>query len=138
MKTEATSEELDRVMRTCDELLQLSLAQCDAIAADDVDLLNRLIEQREGLISSLDLKAVDFNWSGFQAGANAGLTAKRSLVLEKLRELLRIDTENREALETRAAEVRAQLATVTRGRHALHQYAYINPQAEPIYLDKRT
>lgn len=131
-------EELDRAICTCDELLRVSRAQEIALADDSMDRFNDLIERRSQLISSLDLKAIGFNVRTVGGVANAhDISAKRSLILEKMRDLLRIDEANRKVLEARMAQAKTELATMARGRRALREYTYLNPHTESLYVDRR-
>lgn len=138
MSANTVSDELEKLDKTCDELLELSRAHQRAVASGDLDLLNRLLEQRGRLISCLDLKRAGLAAGSLRIGAQAGPSATRqSLVLAKLRELLRMDEESKRELQIRVDEVKTQLAGMSRGRQALHQYSCIKVRSEPVYVDSR-
>lgn len=131
-------EELDRAICTCDELLRVSRAQETALAEDGIDRFNDLIERRSQLISSLDLKRIGFSVRTVRDVADAHeISVRRSLILEKMRDLLRIDEANRKVLEARMAQAKTELATMARGRRALREYTYLNPHTESLYVDRR-
>ncbi|MCL5958017.1 MAG: flagellar protein FliT [Chloroflexi bacterium] len=136
MKTESDEMDLDAAIHICDELLRLAEAQRQAIGEDDVDRVNQLLDRRNELILSLDLEAARNPNTNLSAVGNQ-VSSKQSLAVEKLKQLLHFDEENRKALQIRLAEVRDQLSAVNRGRRALQEYAYLNPQPEPVYIDRR-
>lgn len=133
MNGEATDEALDRMIRTCEELLRIARDQRAAIAEDNADRLGELLDEREKLIWSLDVEVGNFEDA---TGTPAVVVGKRGLFLAKLRDLLRADDENRRALEWRLMEIKFQMASVGRGRGALAGYAGVR-QAEAVFVDRR-
>jgi len=138
MSADIVSDDLEKLSETCDELLELSRAHQLAVASGELDLLNTILDQRDRLISGLDLKRAGLMAGSLRIGAQAGSFAtKQSLVLAKLREVLRMDEESKSDLQGHVDDVKTQLAAMSRGRQALSQYSCIKPSAEPVYVDRR-
>ena len=117
MSANTVDDELDKLERSCDELLELSRAHQGAVDSGDLDLLNKLLQQRGDLLSDVNLRALGQRAGALRPGAQTGaLATRQSLILAKLRDLLRIDEDNRRVLQVRLDEVREQLATMSRGR----------------------
>jgi hypothetical protein len=131
---ETREDKLEAAILTCDELLRLTLAQLDAIAEDDLDNLNELLEERDHLISTLDLTAMDLG-SDDQGGSSG--TSKQWELLDKLRELLRLDEESREALQAQLTDVKARIGKVGQGRQLLDRYKSLKMPKEAMYIDRQ-
>lgn len=130
--------ELDLILGACDELLALSRMQSKVIAEGEIELLDGLLERRGGLINSLNLQALEFRFVRTGNNTDTGyLERKRAIAVEKLRELLRMDEDNRDALRVCLAQVGSRLAAMHNERQALHNYAYLEVPAEPFYIDRR-
>lgn len=130
--------ELDRILGTFDELLALSRMQSKTIGDGEIELLNGLLERRSALIGSLNLQALECRFVRAGNGMDSGsLQRKRALAVEKLRELLRMDEDNRDALRVCLTQVGSRLAAMHNERQALHNYAYLEVPAEPLYIDRR-
>lgn len=129
MGADRTDDEMDELGRTCDALVELSRAHSVALASGDLDLVNRLLDERGRLLSGLNLKNL---------GAGAGpLSAMQSQLLSQLREVLRIDDENKRVLQTRLKEIRDRIDTMGIGRQVMRRYACIAAKTEPTYIDQR-
>ncbi|MCL4533646.1 MAG: hypothetical protein M1370_00585 [Bacteroidetes bacterium] len=123
-------ETVDSALSDCEELFQLSQELSTVIAAEDIVRLGEILDERQRLLSSLNLHD-----GSFRAGGRAA--SKRSLLVAKLQRLLQVDDENQRALKSWLAEMRTRLIEMSSARQALHKYAYLTPRNEPLYLDRR-
>ncbi len=135
MTTEGNKEGLDKALEICDKLLQVAIDQRTAIMEENVGRLMEMVDERDRLVSSLDFQTTIIAQDG---GVGTGrVDGKRSMIVQKIRELISIDEENKKVLQARLEEMKAQFSAIARGRQALHKYTYLKPQLQPIYVDKR-
>jgi hypothetical protein len=104
-------------------LVGIARLQSAALAADDLEEMGRLAEQREPLGNAL---------------ATADWT-ERAIAQALGRDLARLDRENEAALRRLIEETKRERANVTRGTRALHGYAGSTktpPVGAPSLLDR--
>jgi len=131
------TEESDRIAQICAELLRLSRAQSEAIADDNVDRFIELLDRRANLISLLASEIADLTARENSEGDHSCCQEpSRFQSLRMLREIVRLDEENRRAIESRMVQLKSQLIEMGRGARALHEYRHFNRQRSPIFIDR--
>lgn len=93
----------------CDNLLELALAQREAIVQGDIETYLRLADQRETAMAHF---ADAFAPKEGRPGADMALTSATSYMVAALERLVQLDTEMSQALLERMDDVRRQIADV--------------------------
>ncbi len=103
----------------CDNLLELALAQREAIVQGDIETYLRLADQRETAMSRF---TDAFATKEGRPGADTAVTSATSYMVEALERLVRLDTEMSQALLERMDEVRRQITDVRTERTLSARY----------------
>ena len=105
----------------------LAKEQQGALRHGQVQRFEALLERRQTLIDALEAPAPAANNVILFPTAVPAET-QRVRALQVLEEIMTLDRENEETLQTRVTQVQESLGTVRRGRHAQQRYAPAPPE----------
>ncbi len=126
---DTAKDQMDDMGGTCDALVELSRSLGAALTIGDLDLVNRLLNERGRVLSRLDS-------NDLSSGTGPRSTMKSQL-LSRIREVLRIDEETELVLKARLRETRDRIDTMGIGRQVVRQYSCVATKSEPTYIDRR-
>lgn len=120
-----------QAIELCDAILALAAVQHTALRDGDLAAFLQIADQREATISAL-IAVIERSQSAVvRRGSDA-----HEVIRSRLAQILQADSENRRALEAALAETKMHLLAIGRGRRALQEYAHLQQQRDPIYVDR--
>lgn len=125
-----------------EKYLELSLQQESAIAADDDELLLKLLERRESLAREIDEanKPLEAKLAEYQKNGSIG-SAEDDELLKKTRELfvksLTLDRKNMAAIKDQMQKATGDSKDLKKRREGISKYAQADYIFTPSVLDER-